>query len=116
MPNTGDFNLNLLNYDTHPLTGCFVDNLLRDSFIPLITKSTRYSDTTATLIDNILSNKLSDNSVSGSFLTDVSDHLPKFYINQAFSHKEPPKTIVTHYREINDVTINKVNLGLVLVF
>jgi hypothetical protein len=35
-----------------------------------------------------------------------------FYINQAFSHKEPPKTVVTHFREINDVMINKLKVAI----
>ena len=48
-----DYNINLLNYDQHVPTGEFVDMLSSNGFLPLITRPTRVTPTSATLIDNI---------------------------------------------------------------
>ena len=77
----GDFNLNLLNYDSHTLTGEFLDGIYSNSFIPLITRPTRITAHTSTLIDNIFTNNFCSHLVSGLLFTDISDHLPVFVIN-----------------------------------
>ena len=80
----GDFNINLLNSDSHISTGEFVERLYSFDFFPLITKPTRVTNSSATLIDNIFSNFLPDrNGKSGILLTDISDHFPIYYIDQA---------------------------------
>ena len=50
------------------------------AFTPLITKPTRVTSNTATLIDNILTN-CSRNSLNGIIILDISDHFPLFCIN-----------------------------------
>ncbi len=55
---TGDFNINILNYDICSATQNFIDTIFSHSFIPLIDKPTRISKTSATLIDNIFTNIL----------------------------------------------------------
>ena len=52
----GDFNINLLNCDHHMETHDYVDTMFSNSLIPQITKPTRITPTTATLIYNIYSN------------------------------------------------------------
>ena len=52
----GDYNINIMNYETHSLTGEFVDVMSSNSFMPLITRPTRVIATSATLIDNIFTN------------------------------------------------------------
>ncbi|XP_073235694.1 uncharacterized protein [Porites lutea] len=47
-------------------------------FFPLITRPTRITSNTATLIDNIFTNNLNNLSVSGLMFCDISDHLPIF--------------------------------------
>ena len=44
-------------------------------FFPLITRPTRITSNTATLIDNIFTNNLNNFSVSGLTFWDISDHL-----------------------------------------
>ena len=44
-------------------------------FFPLITRPTRITSNTATLIDNIFTNNLNNLSVSGLMFCDISDHL-----------------------------------------
>ena len=49
------------------------------SGIPVITKPTRIGATSATCIDNIITSKYHDHSLSGILIEDVSDHFPVFY-------------------------------------
>ena len=54
----GDFNINLLQYDTNNTVLNFIDMLSSQSFYPTINKPTRITESSATLIDNILTNDL----------------------------------------------------------
>ena len=78
----GDFNVNLLNYDTHTATNDFANSLFSNNFLPCIDQPTRISTHSSTLIDNIFTNLLNPNIVSGNILTQTSDHLPQFLILQ----------------------------------
>ena len=85
----GDYNLNLLNVDTHTATSDFMDTCFSNNFIPLINKPTRVTKHSATLIDNIITNNIINVSYSqGIFLTDISDHFPIFVISKTFQQKE----------------------------
>ena len=79
----GDFNINLLNNDYHQPTGEFFDLMSSNSFLPLITRPTRVTANSATLIDNIFTNHFdcSLQSSEGIFVTDITDHYPVFHIN-----------------------------------
>jgi endonuclease/exonuclease/phosphatase family metal-dependent hydrolase len=77
----GDFNLNVLNSDSHSKTGEFIDLLYSSSFCPLIDKPTRVTETTSSLIDNIFCNRVALGRAAGILYTDVSDHLPLFVID-----------------------------------
>ena len=77
----GDFNVNLLNYDCHNDTDQFINTMYSYYFLPLITRPTRFTSTSATLIDNIMTNVFNDAIVSGIFVSDVSDHLPVVYVS-----------------------------------
>ena len=62
----GDFNLNLLNADTHNDTQGFIDFMYSVSLFSTITKPTRVTSITATLIDNIFCNNImSEEAISG---------------------------------------------------
>ena len=74
----GDFNLDLLQYNHHTPTQEFIDTLFSQAFIPLISNPTRLTSYSATLIDNIFTNNLSQNVLNGIVLNDLSDHLPVF--------------------------------------
>ena len=78
----GDWNMNLLSYDTHNHTTSCVDSLYSYGFSPLINRPTRITATTATIIDNIFTNNHATlvDSCHGIFVTDISDHFPIFHI------------------------------------
>ena len=68
----GDFNLNLMNHQSHQLTAEFLDVMFGYMFFPLITLPTRITSHTATIIDNIFTNHSDDYSISGLLLSDIS--------------------------------------------
>ena len=76
----GDFNIDLLKYNTHTKTNDYLDNIFSLGFLPLITKPTRITPASATLIDHIYTNNISQSQLSGIILTDVADHFGTFHI------------------------------------
>ena len=72
-----DHNMNLLNCMRHKPTNKFLDILLGHNILPLITRPTRITQQSVTLIDNIfVSKQLHRNFDSAVLLSDISDHLP----------------------------------------
>lgn len=55
-----------------------------NSLFPVIIKPSRITTDTATLIDNIFTNKIDSKIVGGLLINDISDHLPVFAIFQNF--------------------------------
>ena len=76
----GDFNVNLLNYNEHNETNEFLDSLSSNSFIPLVLLPTRITSNSNTLIDNIFSNVIDPDIISGNLTATISDYLPQFAI------------------------------------
>ena len=88
----GDYNLSLLNYDTHSPTQEFTNMMYSHACLPCITKPTRVTRKTASLIDNIFCNKFDIDVVpfTGILYTDISDHFPVFYIDPSAKSKPTP--------------------------
>ena len=76
----GDYNINLLNFGTHQKTNEFLDDVISQGFVPHITKPTRITPVSATLIDHIYSNHTYVNFNSGIIITDVADHFGIFHV------------------------------------
>ena len=74
----GDMNIDLLKCMTPPKTESYLDNTFAHGFWPLITKPTRLTSHSATLIDHIYTNKISSKVKSGIIISDVSDHFGIF--------------------------------------
>ena len=73
--------------------------------LPTITKPTRITRNTATLIDNIFTNEMSNDFISGILFCDLSDHLPTFLINkEKYNDQNIENKIQT--RTINSNSIN----------
>ena len=49
----GDFNINLLNYESHSDTNQFINNMISHYLLPYILHPTRVTIHSATVIDNI---------------------------------------------------------------
>ena len=76
----GDFNVDLLKYDTDNDVQHFVNTLFSNFILPLITRPTRITNATATLLDNIITNQFNQPVQSGLLYCDITDHLPVFQI------------------------------------
>ena len=50
---SGDFNLNLIKYTKNRRVNQFLENILSNNFIPHITRPTRVTEKSATLIEHI---------------------------------------------------------------
>ena len=103
----GDFNVNIMNYQTNNLTGEFLDSMYSDLLSPLINRPTRITSHTATLIDNIITNNIDADSVNGLLFSDISDHLPIFSIwfddNFISNHDKS----VYYFRDKSEHNVNK---------
>ena len=72
----GDYNIDILKYNSH--SESFLNQLLSYGFFPKIDRPTRITDSTATLIDNIITNVHLPNIFSGLWTAAVADHLAVF--------------------------------------
>src|SRR6218665_2205498 len=71
----GDYNIDLLKYHTHKLTSNFVEITASHHFLPIITRPTRITSSSATLIDNLFTNNIKKISHQVILIDDISDHL-----------------------------------------
>ena len=82
----GDFNINLFNYDSNNQVNYFSDSIYSLGLFPLITKPTRITSHSATLIDNIFTNIHDYVHMSGIIVCDISDHFPVFTCKKVITH------------------------------
>ena len=78
----GDLNIDLLKTNQSAAIQNILNQFISSFFYPQITKPTRITCKSATLIDNILANRLNEDDLSGILYTDLSDHLPIFAIKR----------------------------------
>ena len=97
----GDFNIDLLNFDTSEHVTTFLDNLVSNSLQPQILLLTRISNNGKTLIHNTfcnIPNPPVKGAMSGDISSSISDHLPQFFIiPEFFSSSSPIKYNIIFY-------------------
>ncbi len=105
-----DQNFDLLRLEDHPQTANLFNLFLENSFLPTISKPTRITAHSGTLIDNIYLNNLSTNMDyrTGILLDNISDHLPIFCIITNKTHKKDNKAYTTIERR--HITAEKIQL------
>ena len=106
----GDFNYNLINCAQHKETNAYFNHLITCGFLPTITKPTRITSSSATLIDHIWCNSMEifDNKelVSNILIYDISDHLPTMLMYTVKNMKSNDKTKI-QYRDYSNKNIQK---------
>lgn len=102
----GDFNIDLLNPQQHNSTTEFINSMYSNSLYPTITRPTRITTHSATLIDNIFTNVIDRSVTSGLIITDISDHLPVFAIIQNCMQKNKDNTTIMMKREKTQNAVN----------
>ena len=86
----GNMNIDLLKYQSHTNTCNYPDKLFSHGYLPSITKPTRVTPSTATLIDHCYTNDIVNHDSSGIIINDVhvADHFGTFYISSSnIEHK-----------------------------
>ena len=76
----GDFNTDLLHYESHIQTREFLDKTYFRLFSPRITIPTRITPHSRTFIENIFTNTVDELSTSDNLMSSISDHLAQFVI------------------------------------
>ena len=92
---SGDFNLDLLCYNHDPKVTDFVNNFYAHNMFPLIDRPTRITTKSATAIDNIFTNVVTNRIKSGVCVVDLTDHYPIFQITNSLELKHnSPKSFL----------------------
>ena len=74
----GDFDINLLNYDSRMPANDFVNFFSANNILPTIHYPSRvFNQSESSVIDNIFTNVI-ENLTCGNILTQISDHFPQF--------------------------------------
>ena len=109
----GDFNLNLLNFGHESAVNEFVTINFENGSIPLITKPTRVQHSCASCIDNILTNKVTAQSMPGILIDDTSDHFPVFHcLELNKSNDRTPNSSKQHSLNFSKKNLEKLNQHL----
>ena len=107
----GDYNLDLLKINEDNQSSNFYNSMNALSLIPTIMNPTRETNSSSTIIDNILISNL-QNFSAGIFKFDLSDHYPIFIIYPKYiqTTQKPPTKI--SYRIVNDLALHKISEAL----
>ena len=105
----GDLNIDFFRYGFHEPTSAMLDTIYACNAVPLITKPTRVTETTATLIDHILTNNINiaSDHLQGILCTDISDHYAILHIAGNITYDETNFPGVLLIRDIRQGNINK---------
>ena len=106
----GYFNIDILKVNIHAKTNEFVNDVISQGFLPKITRPTRITPHSATLIDHIYSNDnrpTFQNNISGIIITDVADHFGTFHI--VSKCKQTPVQTYSKIRQMKTDNILKFN-------
>ena len=111
----GDYNINLLNADSHIHTSEFIEMMYSFALMPIVNKPTRIHNVSASLIDNIYCNNIKSNHLifDGIFLCDITDHFPVFCVNN-FEKEKFSSHIIKHrvFSEQNMINFKEKLLNL----
>lgn len=111
----GDTNIDLINPNNHKATDDFITTMYSMNLFPIITKPSRITTHSATLIDNIFTNTIEGNTLSGLLVCDISDHLPIFTVYRSdYSAKSKAKETIYYRRIRTEESINGLKNDLIM--
>lgn len=106
----GDVNIDFLKFDSNTPTEEYLNMLYTQNFLPIITKPTRITNHTATLIDHIYTNVTSQQITSGIAGLDISDHLPIFCIVDILTNRTKQQRYYRDYSKLDKENyLNEIN-------
>ena len=112
----GDLNIDILKYDTNNDSAAFLDMMYEKFLLPYISSPTRATPRSQILSDNIFSNIIEDEIISGNIATTISDHYAQFTLfkNKTKSQKNKkiakfPRNCKTLDKEMFDSDLKNTN-------
>ena len=96
-----------MHYNEHKPTNKLLDSLTYNSYLPYIIQPSRYASHSRTLIDNIFSNVISKDIISGNITATISDHLPQFLISPN-TFADPPLTNPMFLKNTGQIFTSKI--------
>ena len=118
----GDFNIDLIKYETDINSQKLVDSTSNYGFVQIVSRPTRITDHSATLIDHIYSNKFNSILCCDVITLDLSDHLGtsvKISLDDSFDSTQNPRstrkidTGTYEYRMFNEAN-DEIFKGLII--
>ena len=107
-----DHNLDFLKSSKHKEMSTFINQIFDHGLLPCITRPTRITHTSASLIDNVLvSGKIHDRCLSGIAISDLSDHLPCL-VTLNDMRKTKSKHLTFEKRDISSMNLRQVSSDL----
>ena len=99
----GDFNIDLLKYDTNTDSATFLDSMYKNFFLPYILTPTRVTTHSKTLTDTIFSNNTEDGLISENITTTITDHYAQFLLKKNIHLQHTNQKIFRHnFKNVND--------------
>jgi len=108
----GDFNINLLQYRDCVNIANFYHTMMSHGFRPMITKPTRVTPNTATLIDNIYTNDITNIVQSSVIISAVSDHYPVYTKYNTNDNQVNNNIQIINYRKFTDESLNNFKIAI----
>ena len=105
----GDFNFDLLQTDKSE-TFAFFENMMATHLLPTITIPTKINKKNSTIIDNIFTNQINPDMLSGNLTVGISDHLISFFIIPNDNQNHLPKKHNLYTRKTKN--LDRINLIL----
>ena len=85
----GDYNVDLSKYEQHSPTNDFLDSFASPMSLPYIIQPARLTSNSKTINDNIFSNIISTDIMSGNLPATISDHFSQFLIAPEIFRNSP---------------------------
>ena len=96
----GDFNIDILKYDTNKDSEEFLDKMYTNFLWPYITSLLCVTPRSQTLIDNFFSNIIEESSNSDNLTTTISDHFVQFVL---FKTKKTNINVIARIKSVLDI-------------
>ena len=98
----GDTNIDCLKYNSSPNSTEFVDLLFSNGLLQIVTKPTRCTPNSATIIDHIITNHVSGIFETIIFISQLSDHFPVLsFISLSKTVSKPANVQSRDFSELN---------------
>ena len=96
----GDFNIDILKYDTNKDSEEFLDKMYTNFLWPYITSLLCVTPRSQTLIDNFFSNIIEESSNSENLTTTISDHFVQFVL---FKTEKTNINVIARIKSVLDI-------------